>query len=85
MSHNLVIVAPKGISAEAWKAFLIDYLRPQRPALAHCYYRAQVFASERGEKLPSLSTLKRRISEAQPAFVIDALRGVRSYRLVVEA
>lgn len=83
MSDNLVIITPPGVSTPVWKYLVCDYLRPQRPAFAHCYYRAAIYAGSRGEKLPSKSTLLRRLRSSIPAIVVAALRGELSAHLLM--
>lgn len=84
MMIDLIADRPEGISSEVWCYFLGDYLRPQRPALAHCYERAKMVAFERSESLPSVSTLKRHLAKIQPAGAVETARGECSYLLVTD-
>ncbi|PAL25509.1 DNA-binding domain-containing protein [Sphingopyxis sp. GW247-27LB] len=84
MMIDLIANRPEGISSEVWCYFLSDYLRPQRPALAHCYARAEMVAFERNESLPSISTLKRHLAKIQPAGAVETARGDCSYLLIID-
>jgi hypothetical protein len=84
MMIELIADRPEGISSEVWCYFLGDYLRPQRPALAHCYERARMLAFERNESLPSVSTLKRHLAKIQPAGAVETTRGDCSFLLVTD-
>lgn len=44
---------------EVWDMILNDYLRPEAPAAAACFYRARLWADERGLPMPSDRTLLR--------------------------
>jgi transposase InsO family protein len=46
---------------EAWDYFLADYLRKSQPCAEACYDRLRDVAAEKGWRIPSLSTLRRRL------------------------
>lgn len=63
------------IDAEAWRVFLSDYLRPERPTLASCYDRVQrEYCAPRGLKLPHPKTLARKLEREVDARVVIARR-----------
>ncbi|PIE42527.1 MAG: DDE endonuclease, partial [Gammaproteobacteria bacterium] len=53
-------------SPEAWEAFKADYFRPERPQFGTCYERLCRLADENGWKIPSSSSVKRKIAREIP-------------------
>ena len=53
---------------EAWEFIRSDYLRPERPTLASCYHRAKRVGKTKTPrwKLPSLSTIERKLAAEMP-------------------
>jgi transposase InsO family protein len=61
---------------EAWDYFLADYLRKSQPCAEACYNRLKDVAVEKGWRIPSLSTLRRRLArEISPTAVTLARQG----------
>lgn len=61
------------ISPEAWDYIKADYLRPEKPALAAVYRRAQYAAAKHNWVLPSRATVERRL-QALPWQVVCLAR-----------
>lgn len=53
-------------SPAAWETFKADYLRPEKPSFAACYYRLVRMAAKQGWEVPSESALRRRMSMEVP-------------------
>lgn len=70
------------VDAEAWRVFLSDYLRPERPTLASCYHRVQrEYCAPRGLELPHPKTLARKLErEVDPRVVIARRDGADALR-----
>jgi transposase InsO family protein len=47
---------------DAWEAIKADYLRRERPPFSDCFRRLERLAGEKGWKIPSEKTLKRRLA-----------------------
>ncbi|MBW7863068.1 MAG: transposase [Candidatus Hydrogenedens sp.] len=62
-------------SPEAWEYLKADYLRPERPCLATCYWRLERIARERGWTVPSYRTVARRVGELDWQMVTLAREG----------
>lgn len=54
----------------AWEMFQADYLRDDKPTATACYERLQQAARAHGWKIPSLSTLQRRLNKLPKALVV---------------
>jgi putative transposase len=90
VADRLPVLAPRrkgggreaGVDAEAWRVFLSDYLRPERPTLASCYDRVKrEYCAPRGLKLPHPKTLARRLErEVDPRVVISRREGADALR-----
>lgn len=64
------------VDPELWAVIRADYLRPEKPTFASCYFRAGLLAEQRGLSLPSEKTLKRRIdSEIDPRLMTAKRQG----------
>lgn len=75
------------IDAEAWRVFLSDYLRPERPTLNSCYERClREYCAPRGIELPHLKSLQRKLEREVPQAVIVARRhGAEALRATLPA
>jgi putative transposase len=63
-------------SEEAWETWKADYLRRAQPTAQACYNRLLRTAADRGWKVPSLPSLKRRLTrEISPQAVVLARSG----------
>lgn len=51
---------------EAWEAFKADYFRSERPDFGSCYQRLKRAAKEQGWTIPSVSSVKRKITREIP-------------------
>lgn len=51
---------------EAWESFKADYFRPERPDFGSCYQRLKRAAKEQGWTIPSVSSVKRKITREIP-------------------
>lgn len=82
-SDRLPVLAPqrKGGGREAdvdpgaWRFLTSDYLRPEKPTFASCYWRCvREYAAPRGLDLPHQKTLLRKLEREIPAAVITLKR-----------
>ena len=60
--------------ADLWAMIVSDYMRPEQPSASECYRRALPLARRRGQALPSLPTIRRRLRNL-PAGARLARRG----------
>ena len=66
---------PAAVDAGAWTFLLSDYLRPERPTLASCYWRClREYCIPRGLDLPHQKTLARKVEREVPAAVVTLKR-----------
>ena len=70
---------------EAWEILKADYLRLEQPPFADCVRRLEAIAAERGWRLPSAQTLRRRIEAIDPAVLVLARRGVEALKRMYPA
>lgn len=94
-ADRLPLLAPQrkggGKTAEvddgAWTFLLSDYLRPERPTFASCYWRClREYCGPNGLELPHQKTLARKLEREVPANVVTLKRhGVDSLRNTVPA
>lgn len=94
-ADRLPLLAPQrkggGKTAEvddgAWQYLLSDYLRPERPTFASCYWRcAREYCGPRGLDLPHQKTLQRKLDREVPAAVVTLKRhGADALRNTVPA
>ncbi|UQN42295.1 Mu transposase C-terminal domain-containing protein [Agarivorans sp. B2Z047] len=49
------------IPEEAWELFKADYLRPEKPSYAACYYRLEALAPQKGWVLPRKNCFRQRL------------------------
>lgn len=94
-ADRLPLLAPQrkggGKTAEvddgAWTFLLSDYLRPERPTFASCYWRClREYCGPRGLELPHQKTLSRKLEREVPAAVVTLKRhGVDALRNTVPA
>jgi len=81
-SDWLVALAPRRqgggcaaeIHPELWQIFRSDFLRPSAPTLNSCYRRVVNIARERGIKVPSERTFRRKLEREVPTEVIRLKR-----------
>ncbi|MEO5774909.1 MAG: transposase domain-containing protein [Sphingomicrobium sp.] len=67
--------AEAAVDDDAWRFFLSDYLRPERPTLSSCYDRlVRDFAAPRGIEIPHRKTLQRKLEREVDGRVIIAKR-----------
>lgn len=63
------------VDAGAWQFLMSDYLRPERPTFASCYWRcARDYCGPRGLELPHQKTLARKLEREVPVQVITLKR-----------
>jgi len=88
-ANRLPFLAPRrgggGAEAEvadwAWQVIKSDYLRPEQPTWASCYARLELIAAARGETLPHVRTLWRKLSrDVDPRLVIAMREGADALR-----
>lgn len=88
-ADRLVFLAPQrgggGVSAEidpsAWQFLLSDYLRPEKPTFASCYWRAREFADPRGLVVPHERALRRKLErEVDGRLVVARREGAEALR-----
>ncbi len=73
--------AEAAINETVWLCFKSDYLRPEKPTLASCYYRAEELAASRGVTIPHRRTFQRRIErEIDPRLIIARREGADALR-----
>lgn len=94
-ADRLPLLAPQrkggGKAAEvdegAWSFLISDYLRPERPTFASCYYRClREYCAPRGLELPHQKTLFRKVEREVPAAVVTLKRhGADALRNTVPA
>lgn len=75
VSASRASARPQEIEPEAWDMLRADYLRPEQPSFDACLRRLQAVAAERGWRLPSARTLRRRIEALPAAVVVKARQG----------
>ncbi len=64
---------------EAWEFFKADYLRPEQPSLEACVFRTEEAAKVKGWKVPSVSSVRRKIArELTPVQIVYARQGERA-------
>lgn len=70
------------IDGEAWRVFLSDYLRPEKPTFSTCYHRLRRdYCAPRGIALPTERTLRRKLErDVDPRAVIAARAGAEALR-----
>lgn len=82
-ADRLPLLAPQrkggGKTAEvddgAWQFLMSDYLRPERPTFASCYWRClREYCGPRGLELPHQKTLARKLEREVPAAVVTLKR-----------
>tara|TARA_R110002020_G_scaffold4067_12_gene17885 strand:+ start:1959 stop:3887 length:1929 start_codon:yes stop_codon:yes gene_type:complete len=92
--NRLPVLAPrrKGGGAEAridpdiWQYFKSDYLRPEKPTLSSCYYRAKEIADARGIVLPIEKTFARKLKrEVDPRVIMLKREGQEALRESIPA
>ena len=70
---------------EAWNILKADYLRQAAPSFNDCYRRLQGKAVEKGWKLPSAKTLKRRMDALGPELLTLCRKGEEALRRMYPA
>ncbi|WP_052730445.1 transposase domain-containing protein [Sphingomonas sp. SRS2] len=95
LSDRLPFLAPRRvgggkeveIDANAWQILKSDYLRPEQPTFASCYYRLlEDYAAPRGMELPHPRTLQRRLEkEVERSLKIAKRNGREALRRSVPA
>ncbi|VWX62536.1 transposase domain-containing protein [Sphingorhabdus sp. 109] len=69
------------IDPEIWQIFKSDYLRPEKPTLTSCYYRAKDVADARGIALPIQKTFARKLKrEVDPRVIMVRREGAEALR-----
>jgi transposase InsO family protein len=72
------------IPESVWSAFVGAYLDPRKPSVLECYRLAVAFAHEKGERIPSARTFRRRVKSELPRdAVVLAREGVETFRNTV--
>ncbi|WP_179194571.1 transposase domain-containing protein [Acetobacter persici] len=70
---------------EAWDILKADYLRLEEPTFTACMRRLEGLAKERGWKLPSSKTLKRRMDTLPPELLTLCRKGEQALKVMFPA
>jgi putative transposase len=86
---RLPVLAPKHkgggktaqIDPEIWRMFKSDYLRPEKPTMTSCYYRAKELADARDISIPIQKTFARKLKrEVDPRVILLKREGEEALR-----